>query len=425
MKVKVDVRELQKGMYVAELDRPWLETPFLFQGFELRNEDERKMLERHCRYVYVDVHKSPTFTPKYFEGARMAFSQKLAREDDEIKRKIRELVHQKPQVLAPNRKPYVDETTFEQEIVEAKVIEKETRAAMDDAFHNIEKGKRFDLPLAQRAVGKMVESVIRNPDALICLSQLKDVNKYTALHSIRTSIIALAFGRHLALSRDELNTLGLGVLMHDVGMVRVPKSILEKPAGLARNEFEIMAQHVKWGLEILEESGGVPPGAQDVVGQHHERGEGHGYPNHLKGPAIMPAGLIGAIVDVYDAVTSDRTYGVAMSAEDALKRMYEWRHKDFTAQLVEDFIRCMGIFPIGSLVELSSGSVGVVITINRARRLKPKVALVLTASKTPYSQRIVADLTEAKDAFGNEIKITRVLPSGSYDINPMDHIVQF
>jgi HD-GYP domain-containing protein (c-di-GMP phosphodiesterase class II) len=425
MKVKVDVRELQAGMYVAELDRPWLETPFLFQGFELRNEDERKMLERHCRYVYVDVHKSPTFTPKYFDGARMAFSQRLAREDDEIKRKIREIVHDKPQVLAPHRKPYIDEAPFEQEIVEAKVVEKETRAAMDEALENVEKGKRFDLPLAQRAVGKMVESVIRNPDALICLSQLKDVNKYTALHSIRTSIIALAFGRHMALSRDELNILGLGVLMHDVGMARVPKAILDKPSGLSSEEFAIMAKHIKWGLEILETSGGVPAGAQDVVRQHHERGEGHGYPNHLKAPAIAPAGLIGAIVDVYDAVTSDRHYGVAMSAEDALKRMYEWRHKDFSAPIVEDFIRCMGIFPIGSLVELSNGSVGVVITINRARRLKPKVALVLTATKTPYSQRIVTDLLEAKDAYGNELKITRVLPSGSYDINPMDHLVQF
>jgi len=423
MKVKVDVRELQKGMYVAELDRPWLETPFLFQGFELRSEEERKMLERHCRYVYVDVHKSPSFTPKYFESARTSFSQKLANEEDEIKRKIRELVHQKAPVVTHNRKPYVDESPFEQEIVEAKVVEKETRALMDETLHNVEKGKRFDMPTAKRAVGKMVESVIRNPDALMCLSQLKDVNKYTALHSIRTSIIALAFGRHLALSRDELNTLGLGVLMHDVGMVKVPKAILEKPSGLSTDEFAIMAKHVKWGIEILQESGGLPPGAQEVISQHHERGEGHGYPNHLKGSAITPAGMIGSIVDVYDAITSDRTYGVGMSAEDALKRMYEWRHKDFSAQMVEDFIRCMGIFPIGSLVELSNGSVGVVITINRARRLKPKVALVLTATKQPYSQRIVCDLLDHKDALGNEVRITRVLPFGAYDINPMDYIV--
>ena len=133
---------------------------------------------------------------------------------------------------------------------------------------------------------------------------------------------------------------------------------------------------------------------------------------------------MGSIIDVYDAVTSDRIYSGGLSAEGALKRMYEWREKDFHAELVEDFIRCMGIFPIGSLVELSTGSIGVVISINRARRLKPKVALVLTADKKPYSSRIVTDLMEHKDGKGQEIKISQVLPVGSYGIHPMDHIVQ-
>ena len=161
-----------------------------------------------------------------------------------------------------------------------------------------------------------------------------------------------------------------------------------------------------------------------VVQQHHERRDGAGYPVRLKGDAISQAGLIGSIVDVYDAITSDRTYSGGLSAEDALKRMYEWREKDFHPQLVEDFIRCMGIFPIGSLVELSTGSVGVVITINRARRLKPKVALVLTANKTPYEHKVITDLMEHTDGKGQEIKISRVLPVGSYGIHPMDHIVQ-
>jgi len=123
-------------------------------------------------------------------------------------------------------------------------------------------------------------------------------------------------------------------------------------------------------------------------------------------------------------VTSERQYSGGLSAEEALKRMYEWRDKDFNAQLVEEYIKCMGIFPIGSLVELSTGSVGVVVTINRARRLKPKVALVLTASKTPYSHKVVTDLSEHTDAQGGELKIKRVLPAGSFNINPMDHIVQ-
>jgi len=168
----------------------------------------------------------------------------------------------------------------------------------------------------------------------------------------------------------------------------------------------------------------VHPGVIDFITQHHERADGTGYPTGRVKEAIAPAGSIGSIIDVYDAVTSERLYSGGLSAEEALKRMYEWRDKDFNAQLVEEFIKCMGIFPIGSLVELSTGSVGVVVTINRARRLKPKVALVLTASKTPYSHKVVTDLAEHKDAMGDELKIKRVLPAGSFNINPMDHIVQ-
>jgi len=422
-KVRVDVKDLKLGMYVADLDRPWLETPFLLQGFELRDEREISALQKHCRYVYIDIYRSTKFTPEYFRGAILARSRQLEAEDARIKQKIRELSQQAPTVT-PVRRPYVDQTTLEQEIVQAKAVEREARTVMSEAIEDAVKGKSLNLEMTHKVVSNMVDSVLRNPDALVCLSQLKSVSEYTALHSIRTTIIALAFGRHLALSRDELNTLGIGVMLHDIGMVKVPKEILDKHGGLTPEEFEIMSKHVEWGQEIVRASGVVPPGVLDVIGQHHERSDGQGYPLHRKGQAIAPAGMIGAIVDVYDAVTSDRVYGNALSAEDALKSMYEWRSKDFQPQLIEEFIRCMGIFPIGSLVELSNGTVGVVITINRMRRLKPKVALVLTATKTPYTRHVITDLVDHKDAFGHEIKISRVLPTGSYDINPMDHIVQ-
>jgi HD-GYP domain-containing protein (c-di-GMP phosphodiesterase class II) len=424
-KIKVDVQDLKPGMYVADLDRPWLETPFLLQGFEIRSDAEIAMLKKHCRYVYVDIRRTTKFTPQYFQSAIMARSRLLEAEDARIRQKLRELTQTSAAPSSPTaRKPYLDQTTLEQEIVQAKVVEREARSLMREAMEDVQKGRRVNLEMAKKVIANMTDSVVRNPDALVCLSQLKDVSEYTALHSIRTSIVALAFGRHLALSRDELTTLGLGVLLHDVGMARVPKEILAKHAPLTPGEFDIMTQHVDWGLEIVRESGGLPQGALDVIAQHHERSDGQGYPHHRAGQAITPAGMIGAIVDVYDAVTSDRSYGTALSAEDALKSMYEWRNKDFQAQLIEEFIRCMGIFPIGSLVELSTGTIGVVITINRARRLKPKVALVLTATKAPYSSKVITDLMEHKDAQGKEIKIARVLPSGSYDINPMDHIIQ-
>jgi len=414
---------VQIGMYISQLDRPWVETPFMYQGFELESQTALDKLKELCRYVWIDTYKGTDYiAPAKGGGAAYLRMEKLAEEDNELKARILALISQTR--ARANRKQYQDTTSFDEEIGPAREIEQHTRDITEQTFAAAREGKKIDLNRAGSAVTRMVDSIIRNPDALVCLGQLKEVSKYTALHSVRCCILALAFGRHLALSRDELQILGLGALLKDIGMVKVPQEILDKHGNLSQEEFSTMQKHVRWSAQMLEESGGVPPGALEVVLQHHERGDGSGYPDYRQGTGITPAGYIGAIVDVYDAVTSDRTYNVAMSAEDALKRMYEWREKDFSAHLIEEFIRCMGIFPIGSLVELSTGSVGVVITINRGRRLKPKVAMVLTAAQKPYSYRTVTDLMEHTDAFGKEIKISRVLPTGTYGINPMDHIVQ-
>ena len=424
MKKKIDVTDLEMGMYVSELDRPWLETPFMFQGFELINEDQVSEIRKHCAYVFIDIEKGIDVSAKKKEGYEQRKAA-LDAADEKIKARLRELTNSAAVSDAKKkRKPYIDRVTFEQEMERAKEYEAEARATMRGAVEEAEKGNKIDLERATNAVTRMADSIIRNPDAMVCLSQLKDVSEYTALHSVRCCILALAFGRHLALSREDLVVLGMGAMLHDIGMSKVPEEILNKQGGLDPKEFEIMKKHIQWGVEIVQRSGTVHPGVLEFITQHHERADGTGYPAGRKKEAIAPAGAIGSIIDVYDAVTSERLYSGGLSAEEALKRMYEWRDKDFSSQLVEEFIKCMGIFPIGSLVELSTGSVGVVVTINRARRLKPKVALVLTASKTPYSHKIVTDLAEHKDAQGGELKIKRVLPAGSFNINPMDHLVQ-
>lgn len=421
---KVHASDIQRGMYIYQLDRPWIETPFMFQGFAVDTDEQILELQKHCQWVIIDTEKGADFDPS--KGNLRDFQRRvktLEEEDEEIRQKVQALANVKDDALA-KRKPYPDNVTFEDELNRAKDIESEAREIMHKTVSDVVRGENIDLQVATKAVGKMVDSIIRNPDALVCLSQLKDVNEYTALHSIRTAIIALAFGRHLALSRDELGVVGMGALLHDVGMARLPKEILEKPGGLTTDEFQTMSNHVKWGIEILQHSGGVPQGVIEMVAQHHERGDGSGYPTKLTAKTITPAGAIAGIVDVYDAITSDRNYSGGLSAEDALKRMYEWRKKDFKPQMVEEFIKCMGIFPIGSLVELSTGAIGVVVTINRARRLKPKVALVLTSSGTPFSHRFIADLADERYQGEEELKIKRVLPSGTHGINPMEYIVQ-
>lgn len=421
-KKKIDVIDLRPGMYISQLDRPWLESPFLFQGFELRTAEEMDLLRKHCKYVIIDVALGLDVLPL---SSRVEYESRMRAiqvEEDQLTLKVRELADSPGRPRA--RPAYEDQVPLEQEIPHAREIETSARDVMHDLVRDVQKGKEFSMELVTKVVTNMVNSMIRNPDAMVCLTYMRKISDYTALHSIRTTILGIAFGRHLVFTKDQLIELGVGLMLHDIGMLKIPHAILEKPSGLDTEEFEKMKRHVGWGVALIKNNGGIPPLAMQVVQQHHERQDGEGYPVHLKGDAISQAGFIASIVDVYDAVTSDRIYSGGMSAEDALKRMYEWREKDFHAELVEDFIRCMGIFPIGSLVELSTGSIGVVISINRARRLKPKVALVLTSDKQPYSHKLVTDLMEHTDGQGREIKISRVLPVGSYGIHPMDHIVQ-
>ena len=422
VKKKIDVEDLRPGMYISQLDRPWLETPFLFQGFELRTSEEMDLLKQHCRYVVIDVELGLDVLPQRNRTGYESRMRHIQEQEDRISHAVR-LLADAPETPR-RRRAYQDQTTLEQEIIHAREIETDARKTIWDVIDHIHRDKEFNIELATKVVTNMVSSILRNPDALVCLTYLRNINEYTALHSVRTCILGIAFGRHMVFTKEELIDLGVGLMLHDVGMLKIPKEILTKQGGLNTQEFDAMKRHVGWGVAIVKKSGGLPPLAMQVLQQHHERRDGEGYPVRLKDDAISQVGYISSIVDVYDAVTSDRNYAGGMSAEDALKRMYEWREKDFHPQLVEEFIRCMGIFPIGSLVELSTGSIGVVISINRARRLKPKVALVLTANKTPYSSKIVTDLMEHTDGKGKEIKITRVLPVGSFGIHPMDHIVQ-
>jgi HD-GYP domain-containing protein (c-di-GMP phosphodiesterase class II) len=422
MKKKIDVMDLQWGMYISELDRPWLETPFLFQGFELQTPQEMGLLKKECKYVYIDLEKGPDVLPTRNRAEFESRMRAIQQEDENLTLKVRQLADS-PSTMS-TRPAYEDRTPVEKEIVRAKEVEVEARDMMQEVIENIRKDKEFGIPIVTKVVTNMVNSMLRNPDAMVCLTYMRKISDYTALHSIRSCILGIALGRHLVYTKEELIELGIGLMLHDVGMLKIPKHILDKPAGLEEKEFEEMKRHVGWSVVLINKNGGLPPLAMQAVQQHHERRDGAGYPVHLEGDKINEAGYIGSIVDVYDAVTSDRIYSGGVSAEDTLKRMYEWREKDFHPQLVEEFIRCMGIFPIGSLVELSTGSIGVVVSINRARRLKPKVALVLTADKTPYSHKVTVDLMDQADAHGQEVKIARVLPVGTFNIHPMDHIVQ-
>lgn len=424
MKKKIEVQDLRIGMYVTELDRPWRDSPFLFQGFEIRTDDELTRLRQLCRFVYVlaedpataaaprrpagrDEPPAPTrtLTPRHVEPDASAYSS-----------------HDIPRHGTPPPR-YPDQTPVEEELQHATEIHHSARETLFGILADARLGRSLDIPRTRQVVSQMAESILRNPDAMVWLTHLKNKHEYTATHSLRVCVLALTLGRHLGYDRERLNVLGVGSLLHDVGKLRIPTELLDKPESLTRAEFEIMKSHVPHGLDILATAQGIPAAALEVVGRHHERYAGNGYVFGLSGDTIGEFGLISAIADTYDAITSDRAYHLSLSPADALKIIYEGRQRAYHPWLAEQFIQCMGIFPIGSIVEMSTGSVGVVITANRQRRLRPRVALVLSPERKPYTPAAVIDLMHVThDPIGHPLEIRAVLPSGSFGINPTDYL---
>ncbi|MDH3669735.1 MAG: HD-GYP domain-containing protein [Gammaproteobacteria bacterium] len=418
MKKKIDVRDLRVGMYVYELDRPWRETPFPFQGFQIESDEDIGQLKQHCEHVFIDADRSlGTVSPiQAWRAPRPVSAERKTGPEAELQEVVEKTTAHRP------RRVYQDQTTVEEEARVIKETHEQAISLVYSVMEDVQRGKVFDVETAKKIVHDMAQSVVRNPDALICFTHLKKRHEYTALHSLRVCILALVFGRHLGFDEDVLNVLGVGALLHDIGKMKVPLEILNKPGKLTEHESRIMRNHVPYGISALEQAKGIPKRAIEVARLHHERYGGTGYMDKLKGDQISEFGLIGAIVDVYDAITSDRPYGHGISTLDALNKMYGWRRTHFHPHLVEQFIQCMGIFPIGSLVRLNSHDIGVVKTMNRAQRLKPQVMLVLKPDKTRHPFRRTVDLARETDGRGRPYEITSALPAGLYGIQPVDYL---
>ncbi|MFQ5995155.1 MAG: HD-GYP domain-containing protein [Acidiferrobacterales bacterium] len=414
MKRRIAIEDLKIGMYVSDLDRSELA---MSQGFWIRSQAQINKLRRYCKHVYIET---PETYP--YPGTRRPSSGKwppsgLFSSEDQKKLEFEILkLSAAPHDIAAQ---YQDQVTLEEEINNLRPTYNESRALTRTILRGVRDDKRLDVTAVKKVAGQFVESVLRNGNGLVCFAQLRRRADYTSLHSVRTCLLALTFGRHLALKVDDLYLLGIGTLLQDIGKAKVPVEILDKPQPLTNPEFQAVKRHVQWGVDVVRVGQNIPEPAIEVVRFHHERYDGSGYPNGLKGDQIPLLGQIGAIVDCYDALTSDRAYSAAISAHNALMQIYESRDKEFDAALVEKFIQCLGIYPIGSLVELNTGDVGVVITVNRARRLKPKVRLALTAEKTVYRPPRTINLMSDTTNDDQPFEIDRVLDPGAYGINPV------
>ena len=379
-KRKVVVDDLRKGMYVCELDRPWLETPFLLQGFPIRTDHELETLRRLCSFVFVDTERSAFVPP---DPAPVSRPPSVARVE------VREI----PAALKP---PSTEPDRFRRDMARAARARKLAHDYVIRTLEDVRLGRGVDTREARKMVAELASQVVEAPSAMVWMTQLKQRDEYTSQHSVNVCILALTFGRYLGLDSPLLSTLGLGALLHDVGKLRVPLEILNKPGALTADEFQVMMSHPVEGHALLVQTNDVPQEALDVVLLHHERGDGRGYPHRLTHEQIPFLTKVVSIVDIYDAITSDRVYHDGLQAQEALSRLYQMASHGLDRDLVEAFIRCIGSYPIGAVVELTNGQVAVVVGLNEHQKLRPVVMLLRESDHvTPTRRRLINLASEA------------------------------
>lgn len=516
-------------MFVADLDRPWIDTPFLLQGFLIEDDEQIEQLRKLCQWVLVDPQRStgdeyagpakkapierrelgteprvqitrtaaganPTAAPN---GARKntspagyrdpsnknpndrvgsnstgsrefavamrtnssigdegdsnapyssAPSDRSANQSSGLRGFFGQLIESTKSLFSSAQKDtfddasvgntyaapqgdirpsfipetvhltiYEDVKTVEEEITFAAETFARTNDLLHSVVEDIRVGNHLELSLVEDVIENMVDSMVRNPDAMMWVARMREKNASAYGHGLNVAINLVAFGRHLGYPKESLAHLGMLGLLLDVGKIKLPPALLEKTSSLTPEEFEHMKQHVTLGLDELYKTPNIHPDILEGIAQHHERMNGTGYPFGIQGSKISIFGRMAAITDCYSAMTEKRVYAEAVSPHEALQMLSNWSGTQFHPDMVEQFIQSIGAFPVGSLVELSSGEVAVVATHNKIKRLKPKVLVVTEPDKSlrkhPRTLDLIYDVSE------KPVYIRRGLPNNSYDLD--------
>ncbi|NOX07968.1 MAG: HD-GYP domain-containing protein [Gammaproteobacteria bacterium] len=384
---KIKTSDLKVGMYIHDLNSSWMEHSFISNQFKIKaDKDIKKMHSHGIKSVYIDTQKGLDF--KHAPTAADTLMD----------------VHKKAINVAGIEKPISKQTRVGEEIQQARSIYKAATKAMNNIMTDARLGKQVQVELVQPIAEQMIESAFRNKDALISLSRIKSKDEYTFMHSVSVAGLMVSFGRAMDMDKKVIHEIAVGGLLHDIGKMSIPLEILNKPGKHTPSEWEIMKSHVVHSREILKQTPGISQQALDVGALHHERYDGSGYPDGLKHDQISEIGQMSAIVDVYDALTSIRVYKDAWEPTITLKKMLEWSPHHFNPELIQRYIRSLGIYPIGTLVELESGLVGVVIEQGEGSLLQPMLRIFYNAKKTSYVKIREMDLTrETSDRILNAV----------------------
>jgi len=397
---KIRIEDLRLGMYIHDLNCGWMAHSFLWPRFLLRKEsDLQKILESGAREIYINVDKGLDAPGAEQHEADQAIAKEMIKAIEDAP--------------VPHGK-----TSHMDELTTARNIQSEANLVVKGLLSDIRLGKQIKVERVEPLVGQITDSILRNQGTLVSLCRIKERDNYTFQHSVSVATLMVSFCRYMEMDHTAIKEAGIGAILHDVGKMKVPDSVLNKPGKLTDDEFRVMKSHVTLGLDILKETPGISQVAIQIAGEHHERFGGSGYPRDIKGQEISLLGRMAAIVDVYDAITSNRVYHTGMEPPAALQKLFEWSKFHFDEELVQHFIQSIGIYPVGSLVRLESNRIAVVVQQGEAGLLFPVVRVVYDARR---GMRIgPLDLDLADDAVQDSI-IGPETPE-QWGLNPFDFL---
>jgi HD-GYP domain-containing protein (c-di-GMP phosphodiesterase class II) len=424
------------GMFVAQLDRSWLETPFVVRGFEISKENEIHLLRKFCKHVYVDLGRSSIPETEIVEVSAGA---------NEFKDPFVPVVtrhHKKQSVSLVARLIGIfskldptgrtgrlilpehlrNSVTIREEIPNAIEAFDAATEKMREILGEVKKGRVIDLDALKITVVPLVESILRNPDAMAWLGGLRKREEGHFSFTITAAIWAVIVGRHVGFDRHNLINLAMGGVLVDIGNTQIPRSIGTKEGTLTDEERDVMQMHVAYGVEIAEKIGGISDDVLAMVQCHHERHDGSGYPAQLSGADIPVYGRISGVTDCYDAMISNRPYAPAKSSYDAIRELNSLAGTLFQREVVEQFVQALGMFPTGSLVELNTGEVAIVVEQHPTHRLRPNLIVVLDKDKQPKKSNKPLALAKVPSSVGERKArwIIQGYEPGAFGLDPKD-----
>lgn len=372
---QIESKQLRLGMHIHEFCGPWVDHPFWHSKFVLTKSDEIRLInESGVKNLWIDT----------AVGVDVDASVSAAPQQS-----VAVTVNDATSSLMPR-------VSVAEELSRAASICAKSKEAVLTMFQEARMGNAIGADAANELVEEITSSVMRNPSALISLARLKTADNYTYMHSVAVCAMMVALARELGLDAEATRATGLAGLLHDIGKAAMPLDILAKPGKLTGAEFAMIQTHPVAGHQLLAEAGSVGEIALDVCLHHHEKIDGSGYPHGLKDHQISLHAKMGAVCDVYDAITSDRPYKAGWGPAESLRQMTQWSKGHFDERVFQAFVKSIGIYPIGSLVRMQSGRLGVVIEQSENSLLKPVVKVFFSIRSKTYITPEIIDLSQTR-----------------------------